>query len=61
MKTINEMSIIFNINMMRKQITGCEMDLDNLHLYDVNAMNYNQLYELQNNLIPAYNKSLLNK
>ena len=58
MKTIHEMQIIFNIANMRKAITGDIMDLNNLHLYDVYDMNYDELYELQNSLIPYYNEAM---
>lgn len=52
------MQVIFNIAKMRKVITGQEMDLDNLQRYDVHSMSYNELHELQNNLIPHYNKAI---
>lgn len=57
-KTIQEMELIFNIAKMRETITGSKMDLDNLQKYDVASMNYNELYELQNSLIPAYNNAV---
>ncbi len=61
MKTVTEMQIIFNICNMRKVITGNEMDLDNLHKYDVNDMNEEELFNLQSNLIPYYNEAIKRK
>lgn len=60
-KTIHEMQIIFNINMMRKSISGKEMDLDNLEKYDVYTMTYDELFDLQISLIKPYNESLKKK
>ena len=57
-KTITEMQVIFNIAKMRETISGVKMDFDNLNKYDVYSMDYNQLSELQNHLIPYYNKSI---
>ena len=60
-KTITEMQMIFNIANMRKAITGIEMDIDNLNKYDVYTMNYNELFDMQNHLIPYYNKAIRNE
>jgi len=59
-KTTAEMQVIFNIAKMREKISGVKMNFDNLNKYDVYSMNYNQLFELQNNLIPYYNKAINN-
>lgn len=60
-KTVQEMQIIFNIARMRETISGCKMDLDNLEKYDVASMNYNELHELQNSLVPVYNKEIIRR
>ena len=57
-KTVAEMQIIFNIATMREKISGVKMNFDNLKNYDVYTMNYNELFDLQSNLIPYYNKAL---
>jgi hypothetical protein len=59
-KTITEMQIIFNIANMRQKITGIMMDLDRLYKYDVATMDEDELSDLQDSLIPHYNKSLTN-
>tara|TARA_R110002049_G_C8720023_1_gene524842 strand:+ start:308 stop:496 length:189 start_codon:yes stop_codon:yes gene_type:complete len=60
-KTITEMQTIFNIANMRKAITGVTMDLDNLDKYDVYTMNENELFDMQDHLIPYYNKAIRNE
>lgn len=57
-KTVSEMQVIFNIAEMREKISGVKMDFNNLNKYDIYTMNYTELFELQNNLIPYYNKAL---
>ena len=59
-KTMTEMQIIFNIANMRQKITGIMMDLDCLYKYDVATMCEDELRDLQDSLIPHYNKSLTN-
>ena len=58
MKTIIEMQVIFNIAAMRKIISGAAMDLNQLQKYDVYTMDYDELINLQDSLIPYYNDSL---
>ena len=58
--TPEQMLIISNINTMRNAITGNRMDFDNLHLYDVGTMTYDELFDMQCNLIPYYNEAINN-
>ena len=53
-----EMQVIFNIAAMRKIISGATMDLNQLQKYDVYTMDYDELINLQDSLIPYYNDSL---
>lgn len=56
--TPTQMTIICNIQMMREKITGIKTDYNNIEKSDLFSMTESELYNMQSNLIPEYNKAL---